>query len=263
MLDLLEASGASCSWSFALRRQYWIVQEIYRQQAEMHRDRRRRVDNRIVSVGQPHVRPVKRGKGGSKNTEFGPKINASVTEGFTRADQIDFNAFNEANHLIAQVEGYKARFGYYPGRVLADKIYWTRESRKWLKERNIHAGGVPLGPKRKRSKYEKERDRKRNNQRSEVEGKFDEAKERYGMKELYTRLPQTTKAEISLIFLAMNLVHYAREVANRCFEPGLIICGALQRSIMEILGNYLNSIAWTLCGEPKTANHIAVGRRSF
>ena len=60
-------------------------------------------------------------------------------------------------------------------------------------------GGVALGPKRKRSKYEKERDRKRNNQRSEVEGKFGEAKERYGMKELYTRLPQTTKAETSLI----------------------------------------------------------------
>lgn len=263
MLDLLEASGASCPWSFALRRQYWIVQEIYRQQAEMHRDRRRRVDNRIVSARQPHVRPIKRGKGGGKNTEFGPKINASVTEGFTRADQIDFNAFNEANHLIAQVEGYKARFGYYPGRVLADKIYWTRENRKWLKERNIHAGGVPLGPKRKRSKYEKERDRKRNNQRSEVEGKFGEAKERYGMKELYTRLPQTTKAEISLIFLAMNLVHYARQVASRYFEPYLMACGALQRSIMDILGNYLNATRWMLCAEPKIKTHIAVGRGSF
>ncbi len=263
MLDLLEASDEPCPWSFALRRQYWIVQEIYRQQKEMHRDRRRRVNNRIVSVHQPHVRPIKRGKGGGKNTEFGPKINASVTEGFTRADQIDFNAFNEANHLIAQVEGYKARFGYYPSRVLADKIYWTRENRKWLKERNIHVGGVPLGPKRKRSKYEKERDRKRNNRRSEVEGKFGEAKERYGMKELYTRLPQTTKAEISFIFLAMNLVHYAREVANRCFEPVLITCGALQRPIMDKLDNYLNAVAWMLCAEPKTATHLAVGRRNF
>lgn len=39
---------------------------------------------------------VKRGKGGGKDTEFGPKINVSMTEGIARVDQADFNAFNEA-----------------------------------------------------------------------------------------------------------------------------------------------------------------------
>ncbi len=233
MLNQLEEAGRARGWSFALRRQYWIVQEIYRQQVLMHRDRRRRIDERIVSVGQPHVRPVKRGKGSVKNTEFGPKINASMTEGFTRADQIDFNAFNEANHLITQLEGYRARFGYYPGRVLADKIYWTRQNRKWLKARNIHMGGVPLGPKPKQSKYQKGRERKRNNERSEVEGKFGEAKERYGLARLHTRLPQTTKAEVSLILLAMNLVKLAATVVLTYFIAYMALQERQLRSIWK------------------------------
>ena len=77
------------------------------------------------------VRPIKRGKGGTKNTEFGPKINASMSEGIVRADQIDFNAFNEAKHLKDQIEAYKSMYGYYPAEVLADQIYWTRENRKY------------------------------------------------------------------------------------------------------------------------------------
>ena len=233
MLDLMEAKGQSCPWLHAQRRHFWIIQEVYRQQWLMYNDGRRRVDDRLVSIAQPHIRPIKRGKGGGKDTEFGPKINASLTEGFVRADQIDFNAFNEANLLEQQIEGYRARFGYYPGRVLADKIYWTRANRKWLKDRHIEIGGVPMGRKAKRSKYEKEKDRKRNNQRSEVEGKFGEAKSRYGMDQLQTRLPRTTNAEVSLIFLAINLVQLLRKVGK---EGVLIYLRGIRAAMQRVDG---------------------------
>ena len=153
MLDRLESAGKRVNWTHAQRRQFWIVQEVLRQQRVMLRDGRRRIDDRIVSVVQPHIRPIKRGKGGIKNTEFGPKINAGLTEGFVRADQIAFDAFNESEGLIGQVEGYQARFGYYPGRVLADKIYWTHANRKWFKARKIDIGGVSLGRKRSQTKW--------------------------------------------------------------------------------------------------------------
>ena len=218
MLDRLECEGKRVNWTHTQRRQFWIVQEVLRQQRAMLRDGRRRIDDRIVSVVQPHIRPIKRGKGGTKNTEFGPKINAGLTEGFVRADQIAFNAFNESEGLIDQVEGYRARFGYYPGRVLADKIYWTHANRKWLKARKIDIGGVPLGRKRAQTKYQKEKEQRKNNQRSEVEGKFGEAKERYGMDRLYTRLPQTTLAEISLILLSINLVKLLRQAGDSLFS---------------------------------------------
>ena len=237
MLDIMEGAQLACPWSHHLRRRFWIIQEIYRQQLEMYKGSRRRVDDRLVSIAQPHIRPIKRGKGGGKDTEFGPKINAGVTEGFIRADQIDFNAFNEANLLCEQIESYRTLFGYYPGTVLADKIYWTRENRKWLKDRAINIGGVPMGRKAGQTKYEKERDRKKNNQRSEIEGKFGETKNRYGLDRLYTRLPQTSQAEISLIFLAVNLVKLVREMADGLF----LVLRVLLGSVMKVFTKYTAS----------------------
>ena len=237
MLDKMERAELACPWSHYLRRRFWIIQEIYRQQLEMYKGGRRRVDDRLVSIAQPHIRPIKRGKGGGKDTEFGPKINAGITEGFIRADQIDFNAFNEANLLCEQIESYQTLFGYYPGTVLADKIYWTRENRKWLKDRGINIGGVPMGRKAGQTKYEKERDRKKNNQRSEIEGKFGETKNRYGLDRLYTRLPQTSQAEISLIFLAVNLVKLVREIADGLFLTLQVLLDCL----MKVFIRYITS----------------------
>ena len=252
MLDRLESEGKRVNWTHRQRRQFWIVQEVLRQQRAMLRDGRRRIDDRIVSVVQPHIRPIKRGKGGTKNTEFGPKINAGLTEGFVRADQIAFNAFNESEGLIDQVEGYRARFGYYPGRVLADKIYWTHANRKWLKARKIDIGGVPLGRKRSQTKYQREKERRKNNQRSEVEGKFGEAKERYGMDRLYTRLPQTTLAEISLILLSINLVKLLREAGDSLFSlvyVRMATVGALYTAVRRAYSQWvpaklLDRLAW-------------------
>jgi hypothetical protein len=206
MLDLLEAQDCSVCWTKAEWRSFWIIQELYRQQEELFRDRRRRIDDRLVSIQQPHIRPIKRGKGGGKDTEFGPKLNVSMSEGLAKVDRCDFNAFNEASYLQEQVEGYKALYGYYPALVLADKIYWTRSNRKYLSQRSIQQGGLPLGRADTQSKYEKSRRRKINNQRSEIEGKFGQAKLKYGLDNIMTRLPKTTVAQINLIFLAVNLL---------------------------------------------------------
>lgn len=264
MLDLLTAQGLSWPLSFKRSRLLWIIREVYRQQDYMYRDNRRRVDDRIVSIHQPHLRPIKRGKGGTKNTEFGAKINASLTEGFLRADQIGFGAFAEAQGLQEQIEGYKCRYGYYPATVLADQIYWTRENRNYLKARGITSGGVPLGPKRQRSKYEKERDRKRNNKRSEVEGKFGESKNRYGLDRMYTRLVDTTKAEISLILLGMNAVRMLRAFIPLIWLVFSFIFGLITRSyhlMSQVRGiNSLGKRTLISLIEPQRPESVFVGR---
>ena len=43
-------------------RDLWVVQELVRQQRQMHRERTHAVAGRIVSLSQPHVRPIVRGK---------------------------------------------------------------------------------------------------------------------------------------------------------------------------------------------------------
>ena len=75
--------------------------------------RTQRTDGRIVSISQPHVRPIVRGKAGAK-VEFGAKLSASLDGGYLFLDQLDWNNFNESKHLISQVETYHQRRGYYP-----------------------------------------------------------------------------------------------------------------------------------------------------
>ena len=50
-----------------------VVSEMYRQQLYMNENKEKRIDDRIVSIEQPHIRPIVRGKAG-KPVEFGGKI---------------------------------------------------------------------------------------------------------------------------------------------------------------------------------------------
>ncbi len=245
MLDKVEAAERVISWTVQQWRHYWVIQELFRQQDEMYRDKRKRTSDRIVSLDQPWVRPIKRGKGGGKDTEFGMKINASVSEGMTRMDFGSFDAFHEGLGLKEQLEGYKRVYGYYPALVLADKVYWTRENRIWLKERNIAHGGVPMGKRPNRSKYEKYKERAKNNKRSEIEGKFGTAKTKYGMERMRSRLPQTTFASINMIFLSMNLLSIAGKVpGNILFAVFATLTGAvhnIRHNFSKLFDKYSNN----------------------
>ncbi|MDD4818331.1 MAG: IS5/IS1182 family transposase, partial [Victivallaceae bacterium] len=57
----------------AIIEQLTIIQAVHDQQRTMPDARSRRIDNRIVSFNQPHVRPIVRGKAGHE-TEFGAKL---------------------------------------------------------------------------------------------------------------------------------------------------------------------------------------------
>ena len=56
---------------------YWVIQHLYAQQWQMYCDNSRRCDDRIVSISQPYVRPIVRGKQ-SKPVEFGAKLSVSL-----------------------------------------------------------------------------------------------------------------------------------------------------------------------------------------
>ena len=56
------------------------IRNIYEQQKYMYDNRTHTVPNRIVSVSQPFVRPIVRGKAGTP-VEFGMKLDISVVDG--------------------------------------------------------------------------------------------------------------------------------------------------------------------------------------
>lgn len=144
-IDKLIAQGARLE--LLSRRQYrnlLVSVEIYRQQNLMWSNNQKRIDNRIVSLTQPHVRPIVRGKSGSP-TEFGAKLSVSCVEGYVLLEKISWESYNESGDFISQVESYKELTGVYPESVHADKIYRTRVNRTWCKERGIRLSGLPLG----------------------------------------------------------------------------------------------------------------------
>ncbi len=189
-----------------------VVSEVYRQQKEMYEEEKNRIDNRIVSINQPHIRPIVRGKAGS-SVEFGGKISISVYENYVFLDKLSWDNFNESTHLIEQVEKYYKLMGYYPATIHVDAIYRTRANRAYCKEKGIKMNGPALGrPKKNVSIEEKKETRENEKVRNRVEGKLGEGKRRYGLNKIMTKLPSTSMTVISLIFLVMNLSYLYRQI---------------------------------------------------
>ena len=194
------------------QRQYWIIQHLYGQQFTMYKGKTRRCDNRIVSISQPHVRPIVRGKASHK-VEFGSKLSVSMVDGIALVDHFGSEAFNESTDLRTQIESYKERYGYYPEVVLADGIYGTRANRKYMKKHQIRFGGKPLGRPKKQTpenadqlKQEKLQRKQDALERIPIEGKFGQGKNGYRLNYIRAKTLRTSEAWINSIFLVMNLM---------------------------------------------------------
>lgn len=206
-----------------LQHRYWVIQHLYEQQYEMYHTNTRRCDHRIVSIHQPHVRPIIRGKL-NKNVEFGAKLSASLSEeGIARVDQIRWEAFNEGNDLEAQVEAYRKRYGHYPEAVLGDPVYGNRDNRKYLKQRQIRFAGKPLGRPKKITEENREELKRQKKQRHQeycqripIEGKFGQGKNGYNLNYIRAKTARTSEAWINIIFLVMNLLILMRVFFALC-----------------------------------------------
>ena len=127
------------------------IRTLCEQQKYMYENHCHTVSDRIVSVSQPFLRPIVRGKAG-KSVEFGAKLDISVVNGWTRLECVSFDAYNEAGNLPAMAERFQKREGHYPSRILADKIYRNRENLRFCKEFGIRLSGPALRrPKKMKS----------------------------------------------------------------------------------------------------------------
>ena len=213
------------------------LQIVYEQQETMHRTQTRSIENRIVNIHQPHVRPIKRGKAG-KTTEFGSKLQVSLVNGFTFLDKLSWDNFNEGTELQASVEQFKTRWGHHPKEVLADQIYCTRANRKWLKERNIKLSAKPLG----RPTIEALSNQVSPGKRNPIEGKFGQAKVAYGLDNIKAKLKETSESWIATIILVLNLVNFTRLIT---------LCSKIIEKIIAANGWKLKIVRLSLGASPK------------
>ncbi len=202
-----------------------VVQEIYRQQEEMYRNQTHKVDDRIVSLHMPFIRPIVRGKANAE-VEFGLKLAISVVDGYTFMEHLSYDAFNEGTMLIEAAENYRKKFGAYPEAILADKIYRNRDNLRFCKKHNIRLSGPPLGRPPKDAELLREMERQERldiGERNAVEGKFGEGKRFYGLGRIMARLRETGETVVAMQLLVMNLekrlrillTHFSRSIFRR------------------------------------------------
>ena len=215
MLDLLEENQIEYQLDYKYMRQFWVIQILNSQQREMYQEKTNRCNDRIVSISQPHVRPIVRGKQGRK-VEFGSKLGLSLANGFVKGDTLSWDAYSESRDLKLQAQAYKILYGYYPELILADKIYATNENRTWCKNNNIRLSATPKGKLPKLSAYQKAKRKKEYGRRNQIEGKIGQAKQGYGLNQIKAKLKNTSESWIGLTLFVANIVKFA-ELNNFCF----------------------------------------------
>ena len=189
-----------------------VLTEVYRQPCGLLENNKQSIEDRRVSLSQPHIHPIVRGKAG-KPVEFGAKISASCFEGYAFLDRISWDNFNESRDFKAQIEAYRDFTGFYPESVHVDKIYRTRENRAWCKERGIRISGPPLGrPPANVSKETKKQAWEDERVRNSIEGKFGQGKRRFSLNRVMAKLDNTSGTAIAITFLVMNLSTWLRRV---------------------------------------------------
>ncbi len=186
------------------------IKELYRQQKYMYDHKTHSVENRIVSISQPHVRPIVRGKARA-NVEFGAKLAISVVDGFVYMEKLSWENFNEGMTLKEAIERYRLSHGFYPESVHVDKIYRTRDNIRYCFERGIRISGPRLGrPPKEPDPAARKQARQDALDRNCSEGKFGEGKRRYGLNLIKAKLQETSETVIMMNLIVMNLAHVYR-----------------------------------------------------
>jgi len=204
------------------------IRSIAVQQRQHYENPGEPIPNRIVSVRQPHVRPIVRGKARGE-VEFGQKLSLSIVDGYTFIEDQRWDNFAEGNTLMASVEKYRERHGVYPEAVLADKTYRNRKNINYCKELGIRLSGPRLGrPKASEIEVDREQAYQDSCDRNIVEGRIGINKRRYGLNLIYARLEQTGEVEAAMNVLCMNVAFLLRHFLR--LLPGWFFWGFFARS---------------------------------
>lgn len=197
---------------------FLTIIRLYQQQEYMYKNKTHSVPERIVSIRQPWIRPIVRRKAAAP-VEFGPKLDVSIDkDGYGRIEKVSFEGYNECGCLTAAVERYRERTGHYPERVLADKIYRTKDNRAYCRRNGIRLSGPKLGRPSKNAEFDKRQEYQDNTDRIEVERFFSRSKRCFGMGRIVTKLETTQLTSVALSVFVSNLFRIQRRILAVVFD---------------------------------------------
>ena len=185
---------------------FTTIKQVFEQQSSLHKDPKTTIENRIVSLQQPHIRPIVRGKE-NKRVEFGPKVNMLRVGGVNVIEHFSFDNFNEGTRFETACLKYAAATGDCQ-QMGADAIYATNKNRSFAKSEGISTGFKRKG---KLPSDETVKASIKNIQTvisiiraTHMEGSFGNEKSHYGLTKMRVKLPQTQKVMLFFGVLTAN-----------------------------------------------------------
>ena len=172
-----------------------LIEEVYLQQCIRFLNPDEKIENRIVSLSQPWIRPIIRGKE-TKLVEFGAKVHTFMVDGISFVEYFSFDAFHEGKRLEDTIKQAEKYFGKC--RMLsADRIYAMNVNRRYCSSRGMITTFPPKGPKVKLSKEKKQIKAVLNSARAnQLEGSFGNEKNHYGLNRVVAKREDTQKLMI-------------------------------------------------------------------
>jgi len=161
------------------------------------------VKERIVSVHQPHLRPMVRGKY-PLEVEFGPKILLNLKNNFLFLEHLSFNNTSDSQLLNDSLKGYQERFGNLPTQLAADRGFWSKDNYQLAEDLKIKKIAIENKGKSSYLKGKPFRERLRR-LRCSIEAKISLGKRKYGLGRIRYTMPQGEEIWIRLGLMAMNL----------------------------------------------------------
>ena len=198
---------------------FTAIIKMYHQQNDMFKKGVHQCPDRIISIFQPHLRPIVRGKAGA-NVEFGAKIGVSIVRGYNFIDHHSWDAYNESIDLQLHIDKYVERLGYLPATIHADKIYMNKANRAVLKELEIKSYSKPLGrpPKDPPDPERQAAMARAVGKRNEIGCSFGTGKRVYQANDIRAKLPDTAECWTGMCYFAKNVMKFFRELCHDLIE---------------------------------------------
>lgn len=158
-----------------------VIKTMLEQQRTYFNEPESKIENRIVSLHKPYVRPIIRGKE-NKPVEFGAKIHIYQVDNFEFIEHISFDNFNETTRFESTIEQQQQHFGLVK-QVAADRIYHTNKNRSICSQREINHNFTPKGAAPKDETIAKQKQKLREilsvDRGTRLEGAFGNVKNHY------------------------------------------------------------------------------------
>lgn len=214
LLQRLEQLEEENLLSLTLKKQVRLktIRTLFFQQQYHLKHPGKRIEDRIVSLHKPYVRPIVRGKE-TKAVEFGPKAHLIQVDGINFVEHLSYDAFNEGIRLKQAIWKHQHYFGSCH-QFAADQIYATNENRKYCSKNGIATSFVRKGRKGPYGDQASLMRKELGKQRGTVlEGSFGNEKNHYLLDKIKARNQQTEIIWIFFGIMTANAVLMGKRMA--------------------------------------------------